>query len=98
MHKGPPRRPCAWAEAAHDRAPSSRYLGRRIGLEQAEPVWSLDVSDLLTTQAWSTVGPQPSGTERFATVSSGTSSAQVAGAILQKQARVQNPDKDEALR
>jgi hypothetical protein len=39
--------------------------------------------------------PHPIGTQRFATVSSGTSFAQVAGAILQKQARVQNPDKDE---
>jgi hypothetical protein len=37
--------------------------------------------------------PHPIGTQRFATVSSGTSFAQVAGAILQKQARVQNPDK-----
>ena len=43
--------------------------------------------------AWSTFGPHPIGTERFATVSSGTSFAQVAGAILGKQARVENPDK-----
>jgi hypothetical protein len=56
-------------------------------------VWSLDVGDLLTTPAWSTVGPRPSGTERFATVSSGRSFAQIAGAILRKQARVQDPDK-----
>ena len=47
----------------------------------------------LMVVAWSTFGPQPIGTERFATVSSGASFAQVAGAILQKQARVQNPDK-----
>jgi hypothetical protein len=40
---------------------------------------------------WSTsIGP-----ERFTTVSSGISFAQVAVAILQKQALVQNPDKDE---
>jgi hypothetical protein len=39
------------------------------------------------------VGPHAIGTERFATVSSGTSFAQVAGAILGKQARGQNPDK-----
>ena len=36
------------------------------------------------------------GTEGFPTVSSGASFAQVAGAILQLQALVQNPDKDEA--
>src|SRR5829696_9219734 len=35
----------------------------------------------------------PIGTKRFATVSSSTSLAQVAGVILHKQARVQNPDK-----
>jgi hypothetical protein len=35
------------------------------------------------------------GVERFLTVSSGTPSAQVAEAILGKQARVQNPDKDQ---
>lgn len=46
-------------------------------------------------RAWSTFCPHPIGTQRFATVSSGTSFAQVAGAILRKQARVQNPDKDE---
>ena len=37
--------------------------------------------------AWSTFGPQAIGTERFATVSSGRSFEQVAGAILGKQAR-----------
>jgi len=47
------------------------------------------------SRAWSTFGPHPIGTERFPTVSSGTLFAQVAGAILQKQARGQNPDKDE---
>jgi hypothetical protein len=41
------------------------------------------------------VGPQSIGTERFVAVSSGASFAQVAVAILQKQALVQNPDKDE---
>jgi hypothetical protein len=46
-------------------------------------------------RAWSTFGLHVIGTERFATVSSGTSFAQVAGAILGKRARVQNPDKDE---
>jgi hypothetical protein len=49
-------------------------------------------------QAWSTFGPHAIGAERFATVSSGTSFAQVVGAILHKQARVQNPDKDEVPR
>jgi len=44
--------------------------------------------------AWSTFGPQASGTERLATVASGASFAQVAVAILPKQAQVQNPDKD----
>ena len=34
-------------------------------------------------QAWSTFGPHAIGAERFATVSNGTSFAQVAGAILQ---------------
>jgi hypothetical protein len=45
--------------------------------------------------AWSTFGPHAIGTERFATVSSGPSFAQLAGPILEKQDRVQNPDKDE---
>jgi hypothetical protein len=58
--------------------------------------------------AWSTFGPHPIGCERFLTVSnglqrspavsSGRSFAQVAGAILRKQARGQNPDKDEVPR
>jgi hypothetical protein len=36
-----------------------------------------------------------SGSQRSPAVSSGKSFAQVAGAILRKQARGQNPDKDE---
>ncbi len=40
----------------------------------------------LLVHGWST----PIGTERFATVSSGASFVQVAGAILGKQARVEN--------
>jgi hypothetical protein len=44
---------------------------------------------------WSTFGPDAIGAERFATVFSGTSFVQVARAILQERARVQNPDKDE---
>ena len=47
---------------------------------------------------WSAFGPHAIGVERFAAVSNGPSFAQVVGAILQKQARVENPDKDEALR
>jgi hypothetical protein len=43
--------------------------------------------------SWSTFGPHTIGIERFATVSSGASFAQVTGAILGKLARVQNPDK-----
>jgi hypothetical protein len=46
-------------------------------------------------RAWSTFGPHAIGPERFIAVSSGTSLAQVAGAILGKQAQVENPDKDE---
>jgi len=42
---------------------------------------------------WSTFGPPAIGTERFITVSNGTSFMQVAGAILGKQVRAQNPDK-----
>jgi len=38
-------------------------------------------------------GPHPIGFERFPAVSNGPSFAQVAGAILEKRARVQNPDK-----
>jgi hypothetical protein len=45
-----------------------------------------------TRSAWSTFNPHAIGTELFATVSSGASFAQVAGAILRKHARVQNPD------
>jgi hypothetical protein len=48
-------------------------------------------------RAWSTFGPHAIGAERFVTVSSGASFAQVAGAILGKQARVENPDKDVLL-
>jgi hypothetical protein len=48
--------------------------------------------------AWSTFGPHAIGAERFVAVSSGTSFAQVAGAILGKRARGQNPDKDEVPR
>jgi hypothetical protein len=44
---------------------------------------------------WSTFGPHAIGAERLPTVSSGRSFAQVAGATLRKQARGQNPDKDE---
>jgi hypothetical protein len=43
----------------------------------------------------STFGPHAIGAERFPTVSSGRSFAQVAGAILRKRALGQNPDKDE---
>jgi hypothetical protein len=46
-------------------------------------------------RARSTFGPHAIGAERFPTVTGGSSFTQVAGAILQKQARVQNPDKDE---
>jgi hypothetical protein len=41
---------------------------------------------------------EPSGSQRSPAVSSGRSFAQVAGAILGKQARGQNPDKDALLR
>src|SRR5215211_240363 len=47
------------------------------------------------TGTLSTFGPHAIGTQRFITVSSGRSFAQVAGAILRKRARAQNPDKDE---
>jgi hypothetical protein len=40
-------------------------------------------------------GPHATGAERFVAVSNGPSLAQVAGAILGKQARVEIPDKDE---
>jgi hypothetical protein len=50
-------------------------------------------SDRPAARAWSTFGPHAIGTERFTAVSNGASFAQVAAAILQKQARVQNPDK-----
>ena len=45
---------------------------------------------------WSTSPSEPSGSQRSPAVSSGRSLAQVAGAILRKQARGQNPDKDGA--
>jgi hypothetical protein len=54
-----------------------------------------DTASGWTPQAWSTFGPHAIGTERSLAVSSGTSFAQVAGAILGKQAPAQNPDKDE---
>jgi hypothetical protein len=40
-------------------------------------------------------GRHPMRADRFATVSSGTSFAQLADAILGKRAWVENPDKDE---
>jgi hypothetical protein len=46
-------------------------------------------------RAWSTFGPHAIGAERFPTVSSGRSFAQVASPILGKRARGLNPDKDE---
>jgi hypothetical protein len=49
----------------------------------------------LASGRWSTFGPHAIGVERFATVSSGPSFAQVAAVILREQARVENPDKDE---
>ena len=49
----------------------------------------------LVSGRWSTFGPHAIGTERFATVSSGASFAQLAGGILGKRACGQNPDKDE---
>jgi hypothetical protein len=49
----------------------------------------------LSGPTWSTFGPHAIGAERFVAVSSGTSFAQVADAILGKPTRVQNPDKDE---
>jgi hypothetical protein len=57
-----------------------------------------DSTNVRRSAAWSTFGPHAIGTERFATVPSGASFAQVAGALLGKQARLQNPDKDEVLR
>ena len=45
--------------------------------------------------AWSTFGPHPIGAERFVTVSSGRSFAQVAGTILRKQARGRTLIRDE---
>jgi hypothetical protein len=50
------------------------------------------------SELWSTFGPHAIGSERFATVSSGASFAQVAGAILRKRVRVQIPDKDAVAR
>ena len=50
--------------------------------------------------SWSTFGPHAIGAERFATVSSGLQRyvvPQAAGTILGKQARGQNPDKDEVV-
>ena len=44
-------------------------------------------------RAWSMFGPHAIGTERFLAVSSGASFAQVAGAILGKQAVVQISDR-----
>jgi hypothetical protein len=46
-------------------------------------------------RAWPTFGPHAIGTERFSAVTKGMSFVQVAGAVLRKQARVQNPDEDE---
>jgi hypothetical protein len=52
------------------------------------------VTAIVAPSPWSTFGPHAIGAERSLTVSSGTSFAQVAAAILQKPARAQNPDKD----
>jgi hypothetical protein len=55
----------------------------------ASPLLRRSVSQL----RWSTFGPHAIGAERFATVSSGASFAQMEGAILGKQARLENPGK-----
>jgi hypothetical protein len=58
--------------------------------------YATDVAGLsLTLPGLVSSGPHAIGTEWYATVSSGTSFAQVADGILREQARVQNPDKDE---
>ena len=49
---------------------------------------------MAVTPAPDTLGPHAIGAEQLLTVSSDTPFAQVAGAILQKLSRVQNPDKD----
>jgi hypothetical protein len=48
---------------------------------------------MAVTPAPDTLGPHAIGAEQLLTVSSDTPVAQVAGAILQKLSRVQNPDK-----
>src|SRR4029453_11628507 len=88
-----------WWSMAHlgARLASSRPVSGRGGPEcWGASATGQDQATLPSRQAWSTFGPHAIGAERFATVSSGRSFAQVAGAILQKQAPGQNPDKDEA--
>jgi hypothetical protein len=53
------------------------------------------IAGLVRQRGRSTFGPHAIGAERFATVSSGSSLAQVACAILGNQARVENLDRDE---
>jgi hypothetical protein len=67
---------------------SPRRVRGRLGGTQV--CWATELRR--KSRTWSTFGPHAIGTERFATVSSGASFAQVAGGILGKQALVQNPD------
>ena len=82
----------------------------RVGYSSQDPIRSPPAQYRYTTTAHGypdrtiqrparfTFGPHAIAAERFARVSSGTSFAQVVGAILRKHALVQDPDKDESVR
>jgi hypothetical protein len=81
---GSPHRP-VWADPA--------LVAEDRSIDEVESVrnWAT----LPPRRAWSTLGPHPIGTERYAAVTSGTAFAQVVVVTLGRQDRVQNPDKDE---
>jgi hypothetical protein len=86
-------RPAIRARSRWTVPPPPRHLPRPALVARPRPPTVLD--EPAPRRAWSTFGPHAIGVERFATVSSGTSPAQVGGVTLGKQARAENPDKDE---
>jgi hypothetical protein len=79
------------------RAPPSKAIAM-AGLACPGKVRQAERRCPASARAWSRFCPHAIGAERFVAVSSGTSFAQVEGAILGKRACGQNPDKDEVPR
>jgi hypothetical protein len=97
----PPGRPKGRCSGPATRYPAIKKPAKKPQNKQTK-AWSNPLGRLVASSAvalnarrraaWSTSGEHAIGSERIATVSSGTSFALVAGAILGKQARVENPE------